>query len=184
MRRFLPADIDEFDSIPERVVHLQTAGSRQVLVPPPGCPKGVELPNEGIEVVDNERWMRLASRAKVVFDTQMHLNVARREPAAAARCEGLWFRKDSEAEDTAAEGFRLSLPSSRHGELNVIEGDNSRWHPLILPAGLSASPNPKSVCRSPSVLTAGNEIAPTAGEVGQVCGVQPAADRGWSARER
>jgi RimJ/RimL family protein N-acetyltransferase len=63
----------------------------------------------------------------------MQLNVPRREPATATRRQRLWLWKDSKAKDIAVKGFRLGLPAGRHGKLNVIEGDDSGWHPVILP---------------------------------------------------
>ena len=65
----LHATVNELDSVPERVIHIQTSRSRQFVVPPPGCRRGVEFRNEVVEVLNKERRMRFASWAEIVFDT-------------------------------------------------------------------------------------------------------------------
>jgi len=75
--------------------------------------------------------MGLLCRTKILFHSQMNLNLSALEPASAALGELLRLRQLSHAQQVKIETPGRFLPTWRHGELNVIDsGDEDFIHSL------------------------------------------------------
>lgn len=88
----------------------------------PGLGNGI---SDAAHVVDDEGRVRLGRRPKVGVDTEVDLQISVLERAAAASCEVIGLRNSSDAEYSLVEGDRLRLAPGGHGQLHMVETNNS-----------------------------------------------------------
>ena len=84
-----------------------------------------QMRNENCVVRATQRRMGLLCRTKIIFHAQMNLDVSTLEPASTTFGQFVRLRQLGHAEDVNVEAPCAILSTSRHSELNVIDG--SKW---------------------------------------------------------
>jgi|SRR5579884_2606990 len=84
--------------------------------------------DETFVVGTSESGMRLPGWPKICFDPEMHLNATAFKPTATAVRQFRWLRDLVHSEQISVETPRCSFFASRHGELNMINGNEWRIH--------------------------------------------------------
>ena len=114
----------QLDSVPERIVNIDTLVAFERFVRDRRKPGGPTFLRERAEAAHENRRMRLAGGAEILFDAEMKAKRAGAKPHASSTSEirGLGFLH--EAQHTEVELARDGLFPRRHRKLHVIEGEN------------------------------------------------------------
>lgn len=115
--------------------------------------------------------MSFARRPEVLFDTEVHLDVPTREPAAATDREHGRLLPDFESQDTAVELLGFRLAACGHRELDVVDGSHAVGHLAIVSSrGPSRCPYREvmSVTAAFSITPLGGSAVDEDGSVGSL----------------
>jgi hypothetical protein len=128
------AGLDQLDAVAEGIVHVDPPAPVDVLGGADIDPGGRDLCQQRIQVVDLERRVGLAGGLERVLDTEVQLNRAASEPAAAPGRQLRRLAYPFESEEGAIEPVRLLLgPGAlRHRELHVVDAE-VRGTDLVVP---------------------------------------------------
>ena len=123
---------DELDPVAEGVVDVGAFPRGPVGVGAHRHAGGAQGRHQRRQVADDERRVGLAGRTEVLLDAEMHRHRPVAEPAAAPRRQRIGLGHADQAEQRRVEGFGLSLPAGRHGQLHVVEPDDLEAHRRLL----------------------------------------------------
>ena len=117
---------EEFQPVAVRVLGVEPAHPREVVVEPDRSARGAQPVSPGIQMADQHARMRLAGRAEVLLHAQVQLDAVAAEPAAAAGREHGRLRYLTEVQDAAIKVTQRVLAAGRAGQLNVMDHRDPR----------------------------------------------------------
>ena len=118
---------EQFDSVPERIGDMAAPHAGDVLIFGDADSRSAQPCNKRVVADATQRRMGLARGTKIFFDAEMDLNSSTRKPTSAASCELHGLRKLCHSQQVAIKGARTVFFTTRHGELNVIDGAEWRF---------------------------------------------------------
>jgi hypothetical protein len=121
-----PGRLQQFDAVPERIVHVGPLDSGQHVIGPARVPGGLEPLHHGGNVVDEETRVGLVRRPERLFHPKVHADGPSGIPATAPA--GDWRRLLQELQTEEPEVERVSpslgLGAGRHGQLDMVHADH------------------------------------------------------------
>src|SRR5450631_3757546 len=112
---------EEFQPVSMRVLAVETAHPREIVVEVDRSACGAQPGGPGVHVMDEQARMSLAGRAEAVLHPEMQLDAVAAEPAATAGCERGRLGDFLEAQHTAIEVAKRVLTADRAGQLHVMD---------------------------------------------------------------
>lgn len=119
----------KLEPVAEGVVGVAAAHAGESVIPEQRVPGGLEPCGERIQVRNAEGRVGFLGRPKVFFNPEVKLE-GTSKPAAAAVGQGRRLGYLAQAQEANVEGSSLGLTAYRHGELQVVEGDE-RHQPSV-----------------------------------------------------
>src|SRR5262249_26157691 len=121
VRSALVDGFEEFQPIAMRVLGIKAAHPREAVIEQNGSTGAANPVSPGVQIMDQQAWMCLASRAKVVLHAQVQLDPVATEPAAAPGCEHGRLGQFLQAQHPYVETAQGVLTARRAGQLHVMD---------------------------------------------------------------
>jgi hypothetical protein len=118
----VPFGLEQLDPISERIGDVRSSVPGKRLVLDHVAAGRTAALEQRLQVVDQQRRMRLSGGSEIVLDAEVHVGLSCGEPNPSPPRQILRLRLLGHPQDVPVERARLVFLPARHGELHVMEG--------------------------------------------------------------